>query len=349
MDNVQPPTQQEINEDIQALAETAANIQKNVDLKAQFKREMQYKVIRDVWHAILEDDWMYVVAWSEPRKGKTTCKMRIAYAVYHDWEMVLDCIFFNLSGLIYKMNHNLPTRILEQKHKLHNRIPVLIGDDWGAQGNKAKTRDEPAWNLLKGAWDTYGTKVAVILVSMNQPDEITKQLASKYTHELYLPCRGVAKFDQVRWGQNFYGWQPQQNKDWKQSFEFDEVPIDIYKRYDEQRMSLVDELNIAIEDKIIENDLDRTMKRMQPTDYDALQHIYQKGPIGDYDINKLDDPTGFKEILKRCRARNLLVPIRGAGGHYRQDLTALGIEILKVKQLQQTNPKELKRQLHEQE
>ncbi|MGD0071390.1 MAG: hypothetical protein ABSB71_07940 [Candidatus Bathyarchaeia archaeon] len=342
------PTQEQIDAEIAKLSEEVATTI-DVNLKQKFKEEMKYKVIRDVWHAILDDSWMYVVVWSEPRKGKTTCKMRIAYTIYHDWEMVLDCIFFNLSGLLHKMNHNLPLRILEQRHRLHNRIPMLIGDDWGAQGNKAKTRDEPAWDLLKGAWDTYATKISCVFVSMNQPDEITKQLASKYTHELYLPTRGIAKYDSVGWNQNFYGWQPYQDKDWKQSFEFDEVPLDIYKRYDEQRMSLVDELNIAIEDKIIENDLERTIKRMIPGDYDLLQTIYQEGPMSEYDIKNTNDPETIKEAIKRCRARNLLVTVRGAGSHYKQDLTNLGLEILKVKHLQTVDPKELKRQLHAQD
>jgi hypothetical protein len=347
MNNEPAPTQEEIDADIAKLSVEASGIT-DKNLKDRFKEEMEYKVIRDVWHAILDDSWMYVVVWSEPRKGKTTCKMRIANTVYHDWEMVLDSIFFNLSGLIYKMDNNLPMRIWERKH-YHNRIPFLIGDDWGAQGNKAKTRDEPAWDLLKGAWDTYGTKVAAIFVSMNQPDEITKQLASKYTHELYLPSRGVAKYDAVSWNQNFYGWQPRQDKDWKQSFEFDEVPQDIYRRYDEQRMSLVDELNIMIKDKIIENDLERTIKRMIPVDYDLLGIIMQKGPIGEYDVEKTDEPDVFKETLKRCRARNLVVPVRCAGSHYKYDITNLGLEILKVKQLETVDPKELKRQLHAQD
>ncbi len=347
MNNDPAPTQEEIDAEIEILVPQVTEAIKDVSLKERFREEMKYKVVRDVWHTILDDAWMYVVAWSEPRKGKTTCKMRIAYTVYHDWDMVLDSIFFNLSGLLYKMDNNLPMRIWERKH-YHNRIPFLIGDDWGAQGNKAKTRDEPAWDLLKGAWDTYGTKIACVFVSMNQPDEITKQLASKYTHELYIQTRGVAKYDTVQWSQNFYGWQPRQDKDWKQSFEFDEVPSDIYKRYDEQRMSLVDELNIMIKDKIIENDLDRTIDRMVPVDYTVLQMIVQKGPIGETDVRKAEKPDEFKETLKRCRARNLLVPVRCAGSHYKYDITNLGLEILKVKELLVKDSNELKRELRNQ-
>jgi hypothetical protein len=346
MNNDPPQSQDEINLDIDKLAPAAAEALKEPSLKERFREEMKYKVVRDVWHTILDDAWMYVVAWSEPRKGKTTCKMRIAYSVYHDWDMVLDSIFFNLSGLIYKMDNNLPMRLWDRK-KHHYRIPFLIGDDWGAQGNKAKTRDEPAWDLLKGAWDTYGTKIACVFVSMNQPDEITKQLANKYTHELYLPTRGVAKYDAVNWSQNFYGWQPRQDKDWKQSFEFAEVPADIYRRYDEQRMSLVDELNIMIKDKILENDLHRTIDRMVPIDYSVLQMITQKGPIGETDVKKADKPDEFKEALKRCRARNLLVPVRCASSHYKYDITNLGLEILKVQEFSIGDPKKLKRNLRE--
>ena len=135
---------------------------KDTAIKDRYQEEMQYKVIRDLWHCILDDSWMYVVVWSQPRQGKSTCKMRILNCIYHDWEMVLDSVVFNLSGFLYKMDHRQPMCIWENKH-LHFRIPGLIGDDWGANANKAKTQHEPAWDLVKGAWDTYGTRALVFL------------------------------------------------------------------------------------------------------------------------------------------------------------------------------------------
>jgi len=114
-------------------------------------------------------------------------------------------------------------------------------------------------------------------------------------------------------------------------------------------MSLVDELNIMIKDKIIENDLNRTIDRMIPIDYTILQMIMQKGPIGDTEVRKSEQPDEFKETLKRCRARNLVVPVRCAGSHYKYDITNLGMEILKVKDFSTADPKKLKRQLREQD
>jgi replication-associated recombination protein RarA len=39
------------------------------------------RVVRDVWHAILEDEWMNIVVWGKPRTGKTTVQMVVANLV----------------------------------------------------------------------------------------------------------------------------------------------------------------------------------------------------------------------------------------------------------------------------
>ena len=341
-------TQEEIDQDIAYLVADAVEATKDTSVKDRFQEEMQYKVIRDLWHYILEDYWAYVVVWSPPRLGKSTCKMRIANCVYHDWEMVLDSIVFNLGGLLFKMEKKLPMRIWEKKH-LHYRIPMLIGDDWGANANKAKTQSEPAWDLVKGMWDTLGTAITAVFVSMNQPDEITRQLANKYTHELYIEKRGVAKWDKVFWSQNFYGWQPNQKKDWKQTFEFDEVPSDIYARYDEMRCSLVDEMRIQVQAKIADTETDRIMKRLTPADYEALELIHRLGPLSDAQVRASPSPERLKEAIKKCRAYGLLIPVRGdlAEHRSRHDISDLGLEILKVNELQEEDPQKLKQRLRQ--
>jgi hypothetical protein len=339
-------TQEEIDADIASLVADAVLAVKDTSVKDRFQDEMKYKVIRDLWHYILEDFWAYVVVWSQPRLGKSTCKMRIANCIYHDWEMVLDSIIFNLGGLLFKMEKKLPMCVWEKKH-LHYRIPMIIGDDWGANANKAKTQSEPAWDLVKGMWDTLGTAITSVFVSMNQPDEITRQLAAKYTHELYIERRGCAKWDKVSWSQNFYGWQPNQKKDWKQSFDFGEVPADIYARYDEMRCSLVDELRIQVQAKIAETETDRIMKRLGPHDYELLEAIHRLGPLTDSQIRNSPKPEIMKESLKKCRAYGLLIPLRGDTAEHRSrhDISDLGLEILNVSSLQEEEPNKLKQRL----
>jgi hypothetical protein len=228
---------------------------------------------------------------------------------------------------------------------------MLIGDDWGANSNKAITQAEPAWDIVKGMWDTLGTAITSVFVSMNQPDEITRQLAAKYTHELYIPKRGEAKWDKVNWSQNYNGWQPNQKKKWKQSFQFGEVPTDIYKRYDEMRCSLVDEMKIRVKAKIAETETDKVMKRLGPADYNLLQIIYTKGPITDSQIRNREDPERVRDSLKKCRAYGLVIPCRGdkIGHQSLHDISDFGLEILQVRGIiaQSEDPKRMKRQLRQ--
>ena len=153
-------------------------------------------VVREVWDAILNDKWMWTVVWGPPRCGKTTFKMQVAYGVYEDWDKVLKSFVWNISGLLYKMKNGEPERIMTL-NKLHDRIPMLLYDDWGAHSNKAETQYKPAWDVVKGAWDVLSTKVAVIFASMVDPTEPTFQLMNKYTHEVVISERGVYKLDKV--------------------------------------------------------------------------------------------------------------------------------------------------------
>ena len=111
--------------------------------------------------------------------------MDMGYDVYQgDWDKVLNSIVFQL-GVFYTkwIMGNLQECGLKTNYI--TAYLFLILDDWGAQGNKAKTQHEPAWDLVKGAWDTYGTKLATAFATMNQPDELTLQLCNKY-HEIYV-------------------------------------------------------------------------------------------------------------------------------------------------------------------
>jgi hypothetical protein len=205
-------------------------------------------------------------------------------------------------------------------------------DDWGAHSNKAKTQHEPAFDIFKGAIDTYGTKFAVLLSSMGTPNSLTQQLTEKYTHELYVPERGLAKYDIVDWQQNFNGWQVRTDKAWQDSFTFDEVPIDVYREYDENRLNLVDELNQLITDAMIDNEAVKLLKRMEPIEKDFLELVNQHGTVNRGFFLKPENEK-YKEVLKKCKARSLVIPIKKAGTEqYCYDLTDLGFEIVKLNQ-----------------
>jgi hypothetical protein len=274
---------------------------------------------------------MWCVIWGKPRTGKTTVQLKAGFHVYKDWDQVLQSFVFNLSGILYKMKNGEPCRIMT-RNKLHNRVPLLNGDDFGAQCNKAKTQHEPAWDIFKGAFDTLGTKIGVFLASMGNPSGVTQQLQDKYTHEIYVESKGHAKYDKVDWQQNFGGWQPRQDKDWQQSFDFIEAPMDVYKEYDEMRLSLVDELFQLIDDAMIENEGLKVFRRLTRQDVEFIELLHQKGQLQREWFYKPENEK-WKEVLKRCKARSIVVPIRKESSYW-YDLTDFGYNLLTLIQAQ---------------
>lgn len=285
----------------------------------------QIPLVKDIWNAILDDAWMWVVDWGKPRTGKTTIQLKCGYAVYADWDLVLQAFVFNLNGILYKMKKGEPCKI-PTLNGLHFRVPILFPDDFGAQCNKAKTQHEPAWDIFKGAFDTLGTKVAVLMASMGSPSGATLQIQEKYTHEVYVDKRGHAKYDAVDWQQNFSGWQARQDKTWLHGFEFEPAPKDVYKEYDEMRLALVDELFQQIDDAQIENEGLKVFRRLTSLDVDFIEIVQNEGQVS-YDWFKEPEHEKYKEVLKRCKARGIVVPVRH-GSAYWYDLTDFGFNML---------------------
>lgn len=285
------------------------------------------RVVHDIFDAILNDSWMNIVTWGQPRTGKTTLQMVLAFYVYQDWDMVLQAFVYNLAGILYNMEHGIPKRVLT-RNGLHNRVPLMMPDDWGAHGNKAKTQHEPAMDIFKGALDTYGTQIAVLLSSMGNPNSLTQQLQEKYTHEIYVPELGEAKYDKIDWQQNFAGWQPRRKKNWQDSFDFGLVPMDVYKEYDEHRLSLVAQLNQLIKDAMVDSESFRLLRRMSDKDIELLK-ILKNGPVTWDFVSE----RGFNEVVNQCKARSLVIPIKKIGVTTRYyDITDFGLEILRLKE-----------------
>lgn len=281
----------------------------------------------DIWKKIIDDDWMYPVVWGPPRKGKTNVQLKAGFDVYEDYDKVLQCVVFNLYGLLAKMRKGEPI-LIRTLNGLHYRVPMLIGDDWAAQNNKAKTQHEPAWDIFKGAFDTLGTKIAVFMVSMNNPAGITDQLQTKYTHEIYVEKRGEAKYDKVDWQQNYSGWQTRQGKTWLQTFDVEPAPAEVYKEYDEMRRGLVDELFQIIDDAMVENDGLRVFRRLNKDDVELIEILQTKGGVSNEWLNRAENYK-WKEVLKRCRARGIASPTRRNTAYY-YDLTDFGFNIYQL-------------------
>jgi len=285
-------------------------------------------VVRDMYDAIFNDKYMWICVWGEPRLGKSTLALLLLYWIYKDWQKVLNAVAFSLNQVLYKIKNGIP-ETWPTKNDLHRRIPALLWDDFGAHSNKAKTQFSMAWNYFKGGFDILGTKIGVLMATMVQPSEPTQQIAEKYTHELWVSSRGHYKYDRWRQQQDYKGFRARGSKEWLDEQDFDEIPNEVFKTYDEMRQALADEVLVAIEDVIAETEVDTVLKRLQTSDVTFMKRILERGPISEYLLRK-DMGSEGRLIVTRLKARNLVIPVEVSKDNYSYDLTDLGLEVLKT-------------------
>jgi hypothetical protein len=283
------------------------------------------KLFEDVWDATMNDGYMWIVIWGPPRSSKTTLAGWILYDLYRDWYKVLNAFVYNLSQCLHKIKCGEPERWLT-RNKLHNRVPGLNWDDFGAYSNKAATQHDEAWDYFKGGFDILGTKIAVLIATMVDPLEPTFQIQNKYTHELEVFDKGYYKYDKVIWKQDFRGWKPRTKKHLIEENTFDPWPDWVYREYDEVRQELADEVFQKIEDAISTSGLENVLKLCKPLDWQIMQTIVDKGPIYYKELTDLGAST--REAIVRLKARQLIVPVQQSKNYYKYDLTRLGIDVL---------------------
>jgi len=275
---------------------------------------------KDVHKAIYYNKWMFCPTWGPPGTGKTNFCMQVAQKHYHDWDLVLGCFFFQLGGLIHNLSTGTPIRVETRTLIKQSRVPVLIGDDWGAHGNKASTRTNPAFDILKGAWDTLRTKVGCIFITMNQTGAITQQIAAKYTHELQITDEldgniGYAKYQKVSWLPDYRGYNTRIRKTLTSHFEFDvtKVPADVYREYDERRRALVDEQFVLMQDAIANTLTADVLRRIDNIDMELLElvqkHTKESIGISRKYFYKPENQALYERINGAC-ARGLILSVR---------------------------------------
>jgi len=288
----------------------------------------QNVLVRDLYDIIHTDRYAWIVCWGPPRYGKSTLCLLLSYWIYKDWDKVLDSVVFNLNQLLYKLEGGIPAK-WPTRNLLHDRIPLLIWDDFACHAGKAKTQHERSWDIFKGAFDSLGTKLGVLIANMVTPSSPTLQLTEKYSHELYVYSRGRCKYDKVKHQQDYYNFRTRQNKEWLCDFEFAEVPKDVFKQYDEMRCSLADEVLVSIKDVMAVTEVETILKRVKPIDMNLLRLIDEKGPT--YSKAILEElGAESREALVRLKARGLIVPRRESAHYYKYDMTDLGVSVLEA-------------------
>lgn len=294
------------------------------------------QVFDDVWNAVIEDSYMWLVIWGPPRSSKTTLAGWILYSLYKDWRKVLDATVFNLPQVLSKMQKGLPER-WPTRNGLHFRVPALNWDDFGAYSNKAVTQYDEAWDHFKGGFDVLGTKIGVLIATMVDPLEPTFQIQNKYTHEIQVLDKGCYKYDRVEWLQDFRGWKTKAKKTFIERNTFDPWPDWVYQEYDKVRMELADEVLQRIEDAISTTHLGTILKLCKQEDFNVLKLIDDIGPIHHEQAKELN-----KRVIVRLKSRGLIVPVHQGKGYYKYDLTSLGKDALEAQERQKlTSSQEL--------
>jgi len=294
------------------------------------------RLIQDLWRIINYDSYAWIPIWGKGRCGKTSLALRMMFKIYKDWDLVLNAIVFNLNQLLYKMSKGEPKLFPTVTEPIHMRVPVLLMDDFASSCGKAKTQHERVWDLFKGSFDTLGTRIGVLLATMIEPTSPTQQLLLKYTHEIMVTAisskKRIYKYDTCQRQQDYGGWKTRQKKDWIEEQEFVRPPLDVYKQYDEMRMSLVDETFVTMQDQMSEDSVGDLMRKIEPIDLQLLQLIKKLGPIHHH---KLTDELGEggKGALVRCKARGLIVPQRKSTAYYTYDITGLALDLLKASEV----------------
>lgn len=294
----------------------------------------EVRLFKDIYDIVMNDLWAFIVIWGEQRVGKSTLALWCAYFFWRQkepdltenelWERVYASCVFNLSQVIYKIEDPSMLRVWDWKAQ-HNRIPLIIWDDFGAHSNKAVTQHEIAWDHFKGGFDILGTKFGVIVATMTSPEEPTAQIEHKYTHEVIITSRGHYKYDRVIWQQDFRGWQPRHSKDWQQLHSFGEIPWERFKPYNDLRLSLADEVIERIKDSMADR-VGTLLKRLTDQDMTTLQELVDNGPFTQYKRNEWF--TGDRaKIETRLKAHQLVTVVR-RGTAYHLDITSFGFDTL---------------------
>lgn len=296
------------------------------------------RLIEDCIRAVYDDKYIWACIWAQPRLGKTTLAGDILHAQYldvlHDddkaWDATLQAIIFNLEQAMHRMRFGVPCRQWTL-NGLHNRVPGINWDDFGAYSNKATTQHSEAWDDFKGGFDVLGTKVAVLLSTMVDPTEPTFQLNNKFTAEIQVTSIGHYKYDTIKWQQDFKANRIRIKKECIETGTFDKWPTWVYAEYDKTRQSLADEVFQRIEDKISSSSIDYVLKIIKPDEVTVMKIMDQIGAANKDVIagrvERQHEPYN-PDTLVRLKSHNLIIPTRQPSGYYKYDLTMLGRNVL---------------------
>lgn len=301
----------------------------------------QSQLFKDIRNAIYDDGYIFGTIHGPPRCSKSTIGLWSGYSVYEDWDKVLGATVFNLPSVVQRMEDGKPER-WPTSNGLHDRVPFLLWDDFSVGGgDKAESQHSFAWDIFKGSFDCLGTSIGVLMLTMVDAGAATQQLQGKYNLEVFVNSKGKFKYDKVIWKQDYSGFRTIMKKDWIENGEFDPIPMNIYKEYDEMRKDLNRQAFIRLKDALSMDTVDMMLKILKPADIMLLRLIENKGPVK-YDTAKDSLGEQYKDTLTRCKARSLVIPTNLGNNNYKIDLSSIGLDVLAALTKNGNSKKEVK-------
>lgn len=287
----------------------------------------QSQLFKDTRNAIFDDGYIFGIIHGPPRCSKSTLGLIAGYSVYEDWQKTLEATVFNLPSVIQRMKDGKPER-WPTTNGLHNRVPYLLWDDFAVGGgNKAVSQHSIAWDEFKAAFDVLGTKIGVLMLTAVDAGSATQQLQGKYNIEVFITSKGHYKYDKVIWKQDYTGFRVIMKKRCVEVGTFDQVPMEIYKEYDEMRMDLTDQAFVRLEDAMANDTLENLMKILKPSDIKLIRLIDELGPLR-YETAKEQLGETYKVTVTRCKARSIVIPTNVGNNNYKLDLSSIGRDII---------------------
>lgn len=317
----------------------------NLNLK-QVREEFDTQpLFRRIRRAIYKDDYLWIVIHGPPRCSKSTLALWLTWYIYDEWLKCMQATTFNLQGIMYRIIKGIPERWLTE-NRLHNRVPLLLFDDFGVHSNKADTQHSTAWDIFKGGFDALGTEIGILLATMVKAEEPTSQLQDKYNIEVTVDRKGHYKYDDVVWLQDYRGFRSKMRKRFIDHSFFPKLPASWYIEYDQERKGLTKQVFVRIQDALSIDSMDLVLKMIQDSDIQLIKMIIENGPVY-YQKAKEELKGLYKETLTRCQARNLIVSNTIDKHNYKIDVTPLALDVISaLKNKEQARKKSIYKKDH---
>jgi len=238
-----------------------------------------------------EDDFVFLPFWGKPRKGKSTLALILLNYLLGGWDDVLHYFVYNLPELL---------TLMYETRREKKILPLIVWDDFGVHGGKRTKSFDQAHKSFSELFDAIGKLCHGLVATGNRPDGTIPALRERYHGEVLVDPRGHFNYVSYEWKLAYYlPGQPYFAKIWVEESDFGKVPDEIYKKYDEDRVRLLDVKMAEVEGMLSANtSIKNQTFKMTDIDIDILKKIAiaAKGSVRDDHLKNGIGVIGYSEF-----------------------------------------------------